>query len=167
MKKVSIIELISLLFIFLFLYTAVSTIVNYDSFKLHLAQSTLTKDHAYLLSRLIPALELMTVGLLSYSPTRITGLIMSLKMTIIFTAHSAYMLMNHEHLSSGYIRILSVCSWKQHILFGCILMAVAMAATVLQLRNIEPVKNRHDPGLLALNPEILQRSETNAQQRYE
>lgn len=125
------IEIITALFILLFLYTAISKITEHDTFRTILSKSPLLKLSAGLLSWLLPVTEIITSILLFLPFTRKHGLILSLGLMAVFTIYVAYMVLFVPNLPCSCGGVLKELSWNQHIIFN--LFFTALGALALRL----------------------------------
>lgn len=121
-------ELIAALFIFLFLYTAISKISEYYTFRTILLKSPLIKPYAGPLSWLLPVTEIITSILLFLPFTRKFGLILSLGLMAIFTIYVTYMVLFVPNLPCSCGGVLKELSWNQHIIFNLFFTALGILA---------------------------------------
>lgn len=126
MKCKIVVEIISSLFILLFVYTAVSKWLDYYSFQNVLKQSSLIGSFAAVAAWLLPLLELGIAGLLFFDPTRKAGFHAAGGILIVFTGYIGYMLLFSNHLPCSCGGVLKYLSWRAHLFFnmGWILLAV-------------------------------------------
>ena len=118
MKKATIVEIISALFILLFVYTAISKLLAYSNFKGTLGKSPLIAGFAPILSIILPLIELVVSLLLFIPRTRLRGLYGSLALMSLFTLYIAYMLAFTPDLPCSCGGVIRQMSWKQHLLFN-------------------------------------------------
>lgn len=125
MKYKIVVEIISSLFILLFVYTAVSKWLDYHSFQNVLKQSSLMGSFAAVAAWLLPLLELGIAGLLFFGPTRKAGFYAAGGILIVFTGYIGYMLLFSSRLPCSCGGVLKYLSWRSHLLFnmGWILLA--------------------------------------------
>jgi uncharacterized membrane protein len=127
------IEVISALFILLFLYTSLNKIYDHKLFQFVLSKSPLVRDSASLVSYFIPIVEILVSIFLLIPRTRIIGLWSSLVLMSVFTAYIAYMIVSTPKLPCSCGGVLKQLSWNEHLLFN--LCFVAFATTALYLTN--------------------------------
>ena len=113
-----IIEVIAALLILLFLYTGLSKLHARENFFGVLSFSPLIKSNAYLLSWVIPIVEILIGALLFFPVTRKMGFISSFILMIFFTACIAYMLLFSSNLPCACGGVLRKMSWPQHLVFN-------------------------------------------------
>lgn len=123
--KAIIFEVITYLFIMLFVYTAYNKFITFDLFKGVLGRSVLIGQYSFILAWLIPSLEVILSVLLIIPKSKRIGLLGSLVLMILFTIYLIYMINSGSKLSCSCGGIVSALSWKQHIWFniGFIILA--------------------------------------------
>jgi putative oxidoreductase len=122
------IQLIAALLIFLFVYTATSKFLDFNSFKLTLHASPLITDKNILVAWAIPVVELITAALLLIPRTRLFGLYSSLGIMTVFTLYLGYMLLftpNRPCVCGGVIKTMS---WNGHLVFNCFFVLLSLMA---------------------------------------
>jgi Methylamine utilisation protein MauE len=134
-KKTIIIEIISSLFILLFVYTAMMKFIEHDSFKVVLGESPLIGSMANALSWLLPVTEILTAILLFFPSVRIWGFISALFLMTIFTGYITYMLLFASSLPCSCGGVLAHMTWKEHMVFNVFFTILAAAGLRLTLRN--------------------------------
>src|SRR5262245_13181963 len=92
MKRNLIIEIISSLLILLFVYTAISKLLDYDTFKVQLGKSPFINSFAGIVAWALPAGEIIVALALAFKKTRLLGLYVSLFLMTMFTAYIYAML---------------------------------------------------------------------------
>lgn len=128
MLKQPIINFISFLLIFLFVYTASSKLMDMHAFRAVLAAMPGIKAFAGFIAVAIPLAELLTAMLLVMPVTRKTGLFCSALLLLLFTFFLLYMLMTADHLPCSCGGVISSMSWQQHIAFNLFFTALSVIA---------------------------------------
>lgn len=118
MKRTTIIEIISLLTLSLFLYAAISKVMDYTLFKEQLAESPVLKAVAVPLAVGLPIVEFALVVLLIVPRWRLKGLYSSLVLLSIFIVYIVVMMLTSDHLPCSCGGLLEQLSWKGHIYFN-------------------------------------------------
>lgn len=131
MKKTLILDVISTLLIILFVYTAVSKLINYNGFVWKLGTSPIVSVSPVLFSILIPAAELITSGLLLTQRYKKWGLYSAFALMSLFTLYVAYMLLFASRLPCTCGGIIKMMTWKQHLVFNTIFTILAFIAIKL------------------------------------
>lgn len=136
MKYKRVVEILSSLFILLFVYTAVSKWLDYRSFQNVLSQSPLIGSFAPVVAWLLPLLELSIAGLLFFESTRKAGFYATGSLMILFTGYIGYMLLFSNQLPCSCGGVLKYLSWRAHLGFniGWILLA-AIGLKLIEKRN--------------------------------
>ena len=117
-KENILLQLLVGLFIFLFVYTAVSKFLDFRSFQLSLHASSLISDNNILIAWAIPLGELVTAALLFVPRTRLPGLYSFFVLMTLFTLYLGYMLAfvpNRPCVCGGIIKSMT---WTQHLFFN-------------------------------------------------
>jgi hypothetical protein len=129
------IEIIGAIFILLFTYTAVSKLIEADTFYSTLKKSPFIEDWAHFLYWLLPLIELITVVLLFIPPVRWAGLYLSLALMMMFTSYISFMLLSAYKLPCSCGGILKKLSWKDHLLLNIILTILAAVAIIFEIKR--------------------------------
>lgn len=129
--KEAICDGISYLFIALFLYTAVSKLMTFESFQHVLGRSPLIGHYNTFVAWTIPVTEIVVSVFLLIPNVKKIGLYLSLLLMLTFTIYLIYMLMSGSQLPCHCGGVISTMSWKEHIIFnaGFILLAIVGITT--------------------------------------
>ena len=136
---------ISSLLIFLFIYTAISKLMNIASFRAVLHAMPLISSFANEIIYLIPFFEITTAGLLLFPTTLKYGLMASLLLFLSFTIYLVYALSTSGHLPCSCGGVISSMSWTGHIIFNC----AGMLACCISIYNLN--KNKTAPQNIRTN----------------
>lgn len=134
-KKTIAIDIISALFILLFVYTATSKLFEHNTFKAILSASPLIASKANILSWLLPILELFTAALLLIPSFRKFGFLTSFILMLLFTGYVAYMILFAKDLPCSCGGVISQMTWSQHLVFNIFFTALAFVSWRLTIRN--------------------------------
>lgn len=116
-----IVESIAAIFILLFVYAAVSKLIDHKSFLYSLQNSPLLQPLASILSWLVPCTEI-AISILLFNPKRKeAGLLLSTLLMTAFTFYIAYMLLFIPHLPCSCGGILNSMTWNQHLVFNIVI----------------------------------------------
>ena len=129
---------IATIFIFLFVYTASSKILDFRSFRITLGRSPLIGRNAAWIALALPAIELVVSIFLLIPKTRSLGLWLSFALMALFTGYIGYMLLFESKLPCSCGGVLQQLTWKQHLWLNIALMILAGYGILLMLR-----KQRH------------------------
>ncbi|TMI89600.1 MAG: hypothetical protein E6H08_16230 [Bacteroidetes bacterium] len=130
------IEIISVLFIFLFTYTSLTKLMNTAGFIAALKRSPMLANSAAIIAWTIILAELIVVLLLLYSPLRAIGFITSFILMLSFTVYIGYMIATASSLPCSCGGILQELSWKNHFLLNIGLTILAALGLYLQRKKL-------------------------------
>lgn len=117
-KKKTVIEIITALFVLLFVYTATSKLANINGFISVLSRSPLIGNNAPLVAWGIPIIELIIALLLFLPGARKWGMYGSTILMLLFTGYLIYMIYFTPELPCSCGGVLKYMSWKQHLIFN-------------------------------------------------
>ena len=126
-----IIEIISMLYMMLFVYAATSKLLDFENFQVQLGQSPLLSAYAHFVSYAVPTFELLICCLLIIPRFRIIGLFAAYGLMVMFTAY-IYIILNYSSFipcSCG--GILEDLSWNQHIFFNIVFIILAIIGVLV------------------------------------
>jgi uncharacterized membrane protein YphA (DoxX/SURF4 family) len=147
MKKNTVVEIISALLVFLFIYASLTKLLDFGKFKYQLGQSPFIGNIGWIIAWIIPAGELLISILLMGKRTRIIGLYLSFFLMLLFTGYIFMMLKFSSYLPCSCGGVLSTMSWKQHFVFNLAFTGLSIAGIIIQNRNSTDSKKS-----LFLNP---------------
>lgn len=122
------INLISLLFIVLFVYAAFSKLRDFETFTLQLAQSPLLSAYAEFIAWLVPGLEIAFAALLVFEKFRTPALYASFTLMVMFTTYIYIILNFSDFVPCSCGGVLEDLSWTQHLIFNAVFILLAAAA---------------------------------------
>lgn len=126
------VEIISLLYILLFVYASVSKLLDFDNFQIQLGQSPLISAFASWVSWLIPIIELVIVLLLINPKFRNFGFLAAFTIMAMFTVYIFIVLHYSSFVPCSCGGILEKMSWNIHLVFNVIFMLLAAIAMLIQ-----------------------------------
>lgn len=135
MKKSILIEIISTLFVILFVYTAISKFMDFSVFREQIASSPVLKPVAGAAAYLVPGIELLVSALLLIPSQRLKGLYASLALMLGFTIYIIIILNFSEHIPCSCGGVIELMSWREHLVFNCAFIVLAILAIWLSHRN--------------------------------
>ncbi|MFY1045961.1 MauE/DoxX family redox-associated membrane protein [Chryseobacterium sp. GP-SGM7] len=117
---------VSIFFVILFCYAAISKILDFENFQAQISASPLLNKLSQFLPYTIIIVEFLIAGLLCYRKTRTIGLIGSLVLMLIFTVYITLLLRTSKNLPCSCGGILEKMSWQQHLYFniGCVVLTI-------------------------------------------
>lgn len=134
-KRNKITEAISAIFIFLFVYTALSKIFTFHLFSQALKETPLIGGIAIYIAFLLPAVEL-TVSLLLLIPrTRRFGLYSTFALMLVFTLYLGYMILFTPQRPCTCGGVLEKMTWTQHLILNIFLTILSFTAILMNPRK--------------------------------
>lgn len=136
MKKNQItIELICGLLVLLFVYTALSKLLDYSTFTVQLSKSPFINPFAGTVTWALPAGELLAALALTFKRTRLLGLYASLFLMTMFTAYIYIMLQYSYYIPCSCGGVISKLTWSQHLWFNGAFVILSIAGILLQTKR--------------------------------
>lgn len=148
MKRSTLVDIISCLFILLFLYTGLFKELNYESFKAALEKSAKISMFAPFLARAVPLIELSITACLlvplisSGSRLRNWGLYSAAVLMLIFTVYVWTILKFSHGLPCTCGGIIQQMNWHQHLYFNAVFTALAITAIWLNKHADQHVEKK-------------------------
>jgi uncharacterized membrane protein YphA (DoxX/SURF4 family) len=118
LKKNTLIEIIAILYMSMFLYTAFSKWSDYTMTREQMALMPALEPVAHIVVWLLPATEIVLTLLIFIPQTRRTGLYAATILMILFTIYIIYMMLFYPHLPCSCGGFLTELSWPGHLVFN-------------------------------------------------
>ncbi len=126
-----IVQIICYLYVLLFIYTAISKLLDFENFGIQLAQSPLLSAYAGFIAPSVIITELLIVVLLCVKATRLIGLYSFFFLMIGFTVY-IYLIINYsDFIPCSCGGIIEELSWTEHLVFNIVFAALALVGIVL------------------------------------
>ena len=135
MRKLIIVETIAGLLILLFVYAAISKLLDYEQFRMQLAQSPLLYYAPNTIAWLVPGTELVIALAMFSRRWRLAGLYASFTLMIIFSGYIIAITHYSEYIPCSCGGVLSKMSWNQHLVFNIGFVILAGTAILLSHPN--------------------------------
>jgi uncharacterized membrane protein YphA (DoxX/SURF4 family) len=135
-KKEWITEIISALFVVLFIYAAAMKLIDYDKFTLQLGQSPVLTAFAGIVVWLVPAVEVVIAMLLMTTRFRLAGLYAAFSLMVMFTAYIIVITRFSEYVPCSCGGVLEKLSWNDHLVFNIAFVALAAVAILIYPKDI-------------------------------
>ncbi len=135
LKRNTAIELITILYISLMLYTAISKLADYNLSREQMAMMPLMMPIAHIIVWILPVTEIIIAILIFIPQTRIKGLYIVTGLMILFSVYIVYMMTNYEHLPCSCGGLLQALSWKGHLIFNGLYILMGIIAIILYRKN--------------------------------
>lgn len=130
MKKVAI-EIISCLFIILFVYAAVTKLTDYQKFTVQIGQSPLLMALSGWIAWMVPTVEILTALMLSFQKLRLIGMYASFTLMMMFTVYIVMILNFADHVPCSCGGILEKLGWTEHLIFNISFVVLAVIGILL------------------------------------
>jgi uncharacterized membrane protein YphA (DoxX/SURF4 family) len=134
LSKSTLVEIIGFLFIILFLYTGISKLMEYSVFKEQIAESPILQPFAPFIAWSLPLTEFLVSILLIVPRWRLKGLYASLVLMVAFTLYIGTIMTFNKELPCSCGGIISLLSWKEHLVFNSVFILLAFAGVKLEKR---------------------------------
>lgn len=131
-----IIELITMLYILLFVYAATSKLLDFENFQVQLGQSPLLSAYANWVAFIIPSIEIVIAISLITIRFRYIALLASFGLMVMFSVYITIILNYSSFIPCSCGGILSQMNWKEHLTFNILFILLALIAIILY-KNIE------------------------------
>lgn len=128
--RILIIKIIAILFIVLFVYAATSKLLDFETFRVQIAQSPLLSDYAGIIAWFVPGLEILLAIFLMLPRYKEAALYACFTLMVMFTAYIVIILNYSDFIPCSCGGVLENLSWKQHLIFNCVFIALATMAIV-------------------------------------
>ncbi|MES2277932.1 MAG: MauE/DoxX family redox-associated membrane protein [Bacteroidota bacterium] len=117
-SKTLTVDIISSLFILLFIYAASSKLLDYQKFSIQLGKSPLLSPFSHWVVWLVPLMEIGVSGLLLFKRFQYLALYASFSLMVIFSAYIITILNFSEYIPCSCGGVLEKMSWMQHFWFN-------------------------------------------------
>lgn len=146
LKKI-IVEIICLLYILLFVYAAVSKLIDFHDFVIQIGKSPIFTEYAFIAAIAVIAVEICITVLLSIPRVRFFGLFASLSLMTMFCVYIGILLLWSPYVPCSCGGVLSTLGWEEHLVFNLafVLLAVLgifMLKTDGEINSVIAVPNR-------------------------
>ena len=126
LKKSTLVEIIAILYMSMFLYTAISKWTDYIMTREQMALMPLMTPIAHIVVWLLPATEIVLTLLIFFPTTRKKGLYAATVLMILFTLYIIYMMFFYSHLPCSCGGFLTELSWPGHLVFNSIFIMLGI-----------------------------------------
>lgn len=140
--KKFVIEGICLLYVLLFVYAAVSKLLDFENFQVQLGQSPMLSIYADWIPPAVIAIELLIALMLLNERTKLAALFFSLGLMTMFTTYIFILLHYSSFVPCSCGGVLEKMSWNTHLIFNTVFVWLAALAIILKAK----LENRNDAG---------------------
>jgi hypothetical protein len=135
-KKSAVAEIISSLLVLLFMYAAITKLLDYSTFKLQLAQSPFITKFSGFTVWSLPSSEILVSLVLVNKKFRLLGLYASLFLMTMFTAYIYAMLHFSFYIPCSCGGIISKMDWTQHLWFNTFFVILSIVGILLETTRL-------------------------------
>ncbi|WP_269234997.1 MauE/DoxX family redox-associated membrane protein [Flavobacterium flavigenum] len=129
--KSVVIEIICYLYILLFVYAAVSKLLDFENFQVQLGQSPLLSAFAVWVAWLVPLIELVIAAALIIPKFRNVGLFGTLALMTMFSFYIYIILHYSSFIPCSCGGILEKMTWNIHLVFNIVFVLLSVMAIIL------------------------------------
>jgi len=131
------IDVISALFILLFVYAAFSKALDVETFQVQLGQSPVIGTYAEFISYGILIFEFIVALLLGLTRTRLLGFYGALSLMIMFTVYIIIIMHFAPFTPCSCGGILDDMGWKEHLVFNVFFLLLSILAFIIYYKDIK------------------------------
>jgi len=128
-------EIVSLVFILLFIYTAFHKFTGIDASRHVLHRYPVIRAYPLFFSWALPITEVTMASLLYFKKTNLIGLLMTTVFMGTLTLYVAFMLLKMPHLPCTCGGFISALSWPQHLVLKAVLTLLSFVALLMKMRQ--------------------------------
>ncbi|SDF61562.1 MauE/DoxX family redox-associated membrane protein [Chitinophaga filiformis] len=143
--KETLVDLIAYCYVALFVYAAISKLLDYEKFVKSINLQPFDDRWTPLLVWGLPTIELAAAGLLMFSATRVYGFLLSLVLMVSFTIYIKLVLSNYYGsvpcACGGIIRKMD---WQEHLWFNLYFVFIGLAGLILMWSNRKSSRETKD-----------------------
>jgi uncharacterized membrane protein YphA (DoxX/SURF4 family) len=124
-------EIITILFIILWIYAGLNKLLDFEKFRFQLGRSPYIQSLAGLVAWLLPAGEMVMALMLVIKRTRLLGLYLSFFTMCLFTGYIYVMLHYSYFIPCSCGGILSKMDWHTHLVFNIVFIFFAATGVII------------------------------------
>lgn len=117
--------------ILLFVYAALTKLLDYQKFAIQLGQSPMLTDFARFLAWSVPGVELLISLLLIFRATRLVGFYAALSLMTMFTSYIVLASRFSDYVPCSCGGIIQNLTWTQHLIFNLVFFLLVVIAILL------------------------------------
>ena len=135
MKRNTIIEIICALFIILFVYAALTKLLDYEKFQVQIGQSPLLTAFVGWIAWIVPVAEILISIMLVFARLRLVGLYAAFSLMVMFTTYIICILTLSLYIPCSCGGILEKLGWTEHLIFNIVFIILAAVAVLISYRK--------------------------------
>ena len=133
--KIIFVEVVCILFILLFVYAALSKLLDFENFQTQLGQSPLLSPFADFISVSVIVIEIIIAIMLSIPKVKYAGLWSAVVLMSMFTAYILIILNYSSFIPCSCGGILEKLGWSEHLIFNIVFLLLAVVSIRLQFND--------------------------------
>lgn len=142
-RKIAV-DIVVFSYIMLFVYAALTKLLDYQKFVVQLGQSPILTDYAQVLAVVVPFIELGISLMLIFPKTRLKGLYVAFGLMVMFTTYIVLASRFSDYVPCSCGGVLEGMTWTQHLIFNTVFVLLALIGILLQ-PNIRSVDSSTSP----------------------
>lgn len=131
LKRTTLIETICFLFVLLFVYAAVSKLIDYQKFRVQLGQSPLLSHYVNLVAWTIPGIEILISIMLITTRWRLLGLYGCFFFMVMFSEYIIAITKFSNYVPCSCGGILQKMNWNEHLIFNLFFIFLGLTGILL------------------------------------
>jgi hypothetical protein len=132
MRRKYIIDIISFLLILLFVYTAMSKLMDFKQFKEQMFNQALPHEIALTLIWTLPGFEILTALMVFFKQSRLLGYYLSAILMCLFTLYIALVLLHYfSRVPCSCGGVIKALGWKMHIVFNLFFLLLSILGILI------------------------------------
>lgn len=137
-RKIAV-DIVVFSYILLFVYAALTKLLDYQKFVVQLGQSPILTNYAQVLAVVIPFIELGISLMLIFPKTRLKGLYAAFGLMVMFTTYIVLASRFSDYVPCSCGGVLEGMTWTQHLIFNTVFVLLALIGILLQpnIRSVD------------------------------
>lgn len=123
--------MISAILILLFVYAAVSKLIDFPKFKTDLGKSPILTAYAGWFAIIVPSLEIIISLLIAFEKFQLLGLYVFFSLMVMFTTYIVIILNFSDYVPCSCGGVLQNMSWGQHLIFNVSFTILSIIAILM------------------------------------
>ncbi len=130
-RKRGLIQFVVFAYVILFIYAAISKLLDFETFTVQLSQSPLLSAYAGIIAWLIPGIEIVIALLLVVPKFRVLALYAAFTLMVMFTIYIYIILNFSDFIPCSCGGVLEKLGWTEHLIFNIVFIVLAAVAILL------------------------------------
>lgn len=118
LRRDLVVEIISIMFILLFMYAAVSKLLDYEQFRVQITQSPMLNAFADWIAWAVPSVEILVSLMLMVPRLRLFALFAAFSLMVMFTTYIFLLLNFSDYVPCSCGGVLEELGWTEHLVFN-------------------------------------------------